>query len=92
MAGIAALLGAAVLLVGVVGRASEHLRVYLFDRAGDAALAAALLQLVSAWILCLAVLAIALAWRATAWTVEAGRPRVAREATVSARPEEARIA
>ena len=88
----AALLGAAVLLVGVVGRASEHVRVYLFDRARDAALAAALLQLVSAWILCLAVLAIALAWRATAWTVEASRPRVAREATVSARPEEARIA
>ena len=48
--------------------------------------------LVSAWILCLALLAAALAWRATAWTIAAGRPTVARDAAVAVLSEEAPIA
>ena len=83
---------AGALLVTVVGRASEHVRAYLLDGAGDVPLAAALLLLISAWILCLAVLAAALAWRATAWTIEAERPRVPRDATIAVLSEEAPIA
>jgi hypothetical protein len=86
-----ALIVVGALLVGVVGRASEHLRAYIFDGAGDVLLAAALLLLVSAWILCLALLGAALAWRATAWTAEAGRPRQAHDAAVPVRSEGAPI-
>jgi len=82
---------AGVLLVTVVGRAAEHVRAYLLDGAADVPLAAALLLLISAWILCLAVLAAALAWRATAWTVEAGRPRPAPAAAIALLSEEAPI-
>src|SRR6185503_15858301 len=60
--------GVLVLLLAVVGRAAEHVRVYLFDRVDDVSLAAALLLLVTTWVLALAVLGAALAWRATAWT------------------------
>jgi hypothetical protein len=83
---------AAALLVTLVGRASEHLRAYLLDGVSDVSLAASLLLLVSAWILCLALLAAALAWRATAWTIEAGTPTVARDPTIAVRSEEAPIA
>ena len=83
---------AGVLLVAVVGPASEHVRAYLLDAAGDVPLAAALLLLVSVWILALALLAAALAWRATAWTIETGRPRLARDAIAAGPPEEAPIA
>ena len=83
---------AGALLVTVVGRAWEHLRAYLLDRVGDVSLAAAVLLLVSAWILCLALLAAALAWRATAWTIEAGRPSAARDSTVNVLSEGAPIA
>lgn len=59
------------LLLVVVGRAAEHVRGYLFGGANDLSLAAALLLLVTTWVLALAVLGAALAWRATAWTIEA---------------------
>jgi hypothetical protein len=68
-------LAVVVLLVSVVGRAAEHVRVYLFAGADAVSLAAALLLLVAAWILGLAVLGAALAWRATAWTIEAAPRR-----------------
>jgi hypothetical protein len=66
------------LLISVVGRAADHVRVYLLDRADDVSLAAALFLLVTTWVLSLAVLGAALAWRATAWTTEAAprQPRV----------------
>ena len=67
--------GVLLLLLVVVGRAAEHVRVYLFDRVDDVSLAAALLLLVTTWILALAVLGAALAWRATAWTIEAAPRR-----------------
>ena len=67
--------GVVVLLVTVVGRAVEHVRVYLFDRLDDVSLAAALLLLVTTWLLSLAILGAALAWRSTAWTVEAAPRR-----------------
>ena len=88
----AVVLGAGALLVTVVGRSWEHLRAYILDRVSDVSLAAALLLLVSAWILCLALLAAALAWRATAWTIEAGRPSAARDSTVNVLSEGAPIA
>jgi hypothetical protein len=59
------------LLVAVVGPTSGHLTAYLLDRADAITIAAALLLLVSTWILGLAALGAALAWRATAWTIEA---------------------
>ena len=62
--------GVLLLLLAVVGRAAEHVRAYLFDRVDDVSLAAALLLLVTTWVLALAVLGAALAWRATAWTIE----------------------
>jgi hypothetical protein len=68
-------LAVVVLLVSVVGRAAEHVRVYLFDVTDPVSLAAALLLLVAAWVLGLAVLGAALAWRATAWTIEAAPRR-----------------
>jgi len=79
----AVVVGVVLLLITVVGRAAEHVRVYLFDRVDDVSLAAALLLLVTTWVLALAVLGAALAWRSTAWTVEAAprRPLPA-EATV----------
>jgi hypothetical protein len=67
--------GVVLLLVAVVGRAAEHVRTYLFDRVDDVSLAAALLLLVTTWVLALSVLGAALAWRATAWTIEAAPRR-----------------
>ena len=73
----ATVLAIVLLLVAVVGRAAEHVRAYLLGRADDVSLGAALLLLVTTWVLSLAVLGAALAWRATAWTIEAA-PRAAR--------------
>ena len=73
----ATVLAVVILLVAVVGRAAEHVRGYLLERADDVSLAAALLLLVTTWVLALAVLGAALAWRATAWTLEAA-PRAPR--------------
>jgi hypothetical protein len=63
------------LLLAVVGRASDHLTAYLLDSASSISVAAALLLLVTTWILGLAALGAALAWRATAWTLEVGVDR-----------------
>jgi hypothetical protein len=80
----AVIAGIVLMLVTVVGRAAEHLRVYLFDRVDDVSLAAALLLLVTTWVLGLALLGAALAWRATAWTLEAAprRPLASDPSTV----------
>jgi hypothetical protein len=82
-------LGAVGLLVAVVGSASEHLRAYLLDAVDAVSLAAALLLLVSAWILGLATLGAGLAWRATAWTLETGFPPAVADSTRSSPTEEA---
>ena len=74
----AAVLGAVLLLLAVVGRAGDHVRASLFDRADDVSLGAALLLLVTTWALALAVLGAALAWRATAWTIVAAPRRQVR--------------
>jgi hypothetical protein len=71
----AVVLAAIGLLVAVVGRAEAHLTAYLFDGADAVSVAAALLLLVSTWILGLAALGAALAWRATAWTLEVALAR-----------------
>jgi uncharacterized membrane protein (DUF485 family) len=71
----AAVVGVVLLLIAVVGAAAGHVRTYLFDRVDDMSLAAALLLLVTTWVLALAVLGAALAWRATAWTIEAAPRR-----------------
>jgi hypothetical protein len=70
-------------LVAVVGRAADHVRVYLFGGADDVSLAAALFLLVTTWVLALATLGAALAWRATAWTIETAPRRVAAAEAVS---------
>lgn len=53
-----------------VGSSWEHLRTYLDQGVGVVNLAAALLLLIASWILGMALLAAALTWRATAWTVQ----------------------
>jgi len=75
----AAVFGIVLLLLVVVGQATAHVRAYLLDGAPYPSIAAALLLLVATWALALAVLGAALAWRATAWTIEAAprRPTVA---------------
>jgi len=79
----AVVVGVVLLLITVVSRAAEHVRAYLFDRVDDVSLAAALLLLVTTWVLALAVLGAALAWRSTAWTVEAAPRRpLAAEPTI----------
>jgi len=81
------LLGVMVLILAVVGRAADHVRASLFDRVDDVSLAAALLLLVTTWLLALTVLGAALAWRATAWTIEAAPRRSL--ATAATRTDEA---
>ena len=54
-------------------RAWEHVRSYLLFGADAVQLTAAVVVLVSTWVLGLAIVGAALAWRATAWTVEAAR-------------------
>lgn len=63
------LLGFAVPFALAVGRAWEHLGSALGQGDAPLQMGAALLLLVSTWILGLALLGAALAWRATAWTV-----------------------
>jgi hypothetical protein len=79
--------------VTVVGRAVEHARVYLLLATDAVSIAAALLLLAATWVLGLAVLGAALAWRATAWTIETAPRRqpaeAAARATESVTPEEA---
>lgn len=55
------------------GRTWEHLRTYLLDGVDVVPLAAALILFVGTWVLGLAIVGAGLAWRATAWTAEAGR-------------------
>jgi hypothetical protein len=58
------------------GAAWEHLRASLLDGADAIQLVSGLLLLVATWVLGLALLGAALAWRATSWTllVDTGRP------------------
>jgi hypothetical protein len=65
----AMLLGLAIPFTIAVGRASEHLVGALSQDVSVVQTGAGLLLLVSTWVLGLALLAAALAWRATAWTV-----------------------
>jgi len=83
----AVVLAIVLLLVAVVGRAADHVRVYLFGGAGDVSLAAALFLLVTTWVLALATLGAALAWRATAWTIETAPRRVAPAEVVAGRED-----
>jgi hypothetical protein len=52
------------------GRAWEHARSYLLVGADPVQLVAAVVALVATWVLGLAIVGAALAWRATAWTAE----------------------
>src|SRR5262245_49864814 len=61
--------GIVVPFVAAAGRSWEQLRAFLFNGADTVQLTAALLILVSTWVLGLVLLGAALAWRASAWTV-----------------------
>jgi len=70
-----AVTSAALLAVGIpfalaAQRAWEHVRSYLLDGVDPVQLGAAIVVLVATWVLGLAVIGAALAWRATAWTAE----------------------
>jgi hypothetical protein len=65
----AVLLGFAIPFALAVGRAWEHLIGALSQNVSFVQMGAGLLLLVSTWVLGLALLGAALAWRATAWTV-----------------------
>ena len=65
----AVLIGFAIPFSMAVGQASEHLIGALSEGVSLVQTGAGLLLLVSTWVLGLALLAAALAWRATAWTV-----------------------
>jgi hypothetical protein len=56
-----------------LGRTWEHVRTYVLEQVDIVPLGAALVLLVGTWILGLSVLGAGLAWRASAWTVEATR-------------------
>jgi hypothetical protein len=58
-------------------RAWEHARSYLLEGADTIQLTAAIVVLVSTWVLGLSIVGAALAWRATAWTFEVRPPREA---------------
>lgn len=68
-------LGAAVALVVVAGRANERVRAIVLDRGDAVDLGAALLLLVAVWVLALAVFGAILAWRSTAWSALPMRAR-----------------
>jgi hypothetical protein len=70
----AVLLGFAIAFTLAVGRAWEHVIAALGQGAGAVQTGAALLLLVSTWVLGLALLGAALAWRSTAWTMLASPP------------------
>jgi hypothetical protein len=74
-----AVLAVAVLLIVVVGRAVDRLRDDLILAIDPATIAAAILLLASVWVLGLALLGAALAWRATVWTLESAHVREATE-------------
>lgn len=67
----AGLIALAVPFLFALGRASEHIRGYLLENVDLVPVSAALVLLVGTWILGLAVLGAGLAWRSSAWTVEA---------------------
>jgi len=69
----ALLLAIAVPFLLALGRASEHIRGYLLEGVDVVPLSAALVLLIGTWILGLSVLGAGLAWRSSAWTVEAAR-------------------
>jgi GNAT superfamily N-acetyltransferase len=78
--GLATLVVTSAVLVGIglpfllaLGRTWEHVRTYVLEQVDVVPLVAALVLLVGTWILGLAVLGAGLAWRASAWTVEANR-------------------
>jgi GNAT superfamily N-acetyltransferase len=78
--GLATLVVTSAVLVGIglpfllaLGRAWEHVRTYVLEQVDVVPLTAALVLLVGTWILGLSVLGAGLAWRASAWTVEATR-------------------
>lgn len=83
----AVVLAVVLLLVAVVGRAAEHVRAYLLGGADEVSLAAALFLLVTTWVLALAVLGAALAWRATAWTIETAPRRLGSAETARGRDD-----
>lgn len=66
----AVLAGLLVPFLLAAGSSWDHLRSYLLGGAETIQLGAALVLLVSSWILGLAILGAGLAWRATAWTSE----------------------
>lgn len=76
--GLATLLVTSAVVVGIgipfllaLGRTWDHVRVYLFEQVGVVPLGAALVLLVGTWVMGLSILGAGLAWRASAWTVEA---------------------
>jgi hypothetical protein len=78
--GLATFVATSAVLVGIgapfllaLGRTWEHVRTYVLDQVDIVPLAAALVLLVGTWILGLSVLGAGLAWRASAWTLEATR-------------------
>jgi hypothetical protein len=78
--GLATLVVTSGVLVGIalpfllaLGRTWEHVRTYVLGQVDVVPLAAAIVLLVGTWILGLSVLGAGLAWRASAWTVEATR-------------------
>lgn len=78
--GLATLLVTSVVIVGIavpfllaLGRTWEHVRTYVLAQVDVVPLLAALVLLIGTWILGLSVLGAGLAWRASAWTVEAAR-------------------
>jgi hypothetical protein len=75
--GLATLVATLVALVALlvpylltVGTAWDNVRVALFDDVGDVLTLAALVLMVSTWVLGLALLGALLCWRATAWTLQ----------------------
>lgn len=84
---------AALLAVGIpfglaAQRAWEHVRSYLLVGVEPLQLGAAIVVLVATWVLGLAIIGAALAWRATAWTAEVAADLAARHTSVSSSPDE----
>jgi len=78
--GLATFVTTSAVLIGIglpfllaLGRTWEHVRTYVLEQVDPILLAAALVLLVGTWILGLSVLGAGLAWRASAWTVEASK-------------------
>lgn len=78
--GLATLVATSVVILAIavpfllaLGRTWEHVRTYVLAQVDPVPLVAALVLLVGTWILGLSVLGVGLAWRASAWTLEAAR-------------------